>query len=75
MKINNGIHKILFSKGKLYLDGIQIAGEGINPPKDVTFEFHVNNPNEKKVVEENPPTLEINVHDTVAGRDIGPGQK
>lgn len=75
MNISNGIHKILFSKGKLYLDGVQIAGAGILPPKDITFEFNVNKPEEKPVPEKDPSILEINVYDSIRGKDLGPGQK
>lgn len=72
-------HKILFSKGKLYLDGKLIAGEGIIPEKDVTFEFVIMPKTEEKKEEEKPPTsdpsvLQINVKDSVNSKDIGPGQ-
>lgn len=70
MKLNDGlVHKILFSRGKLYLDGIQIAGDGIIPDKDICFELQTSGELPK-----DPSILEINVHDTVAGKDIGPGQ-
>lgn len=73
MKINDGAHKILFRQGKLYLDGVQIAGEGVLPAnKEVTFDFQVGQP---KPVEKNPSILEINVFDSIPARDLGPGQK
>jgi len=79
MKITNGKHRILFSKGKLYLDGIQIAGEGILPEKNVAFEFQVNKPEESpetsQKVEKDPSVLEINVHESMALQSIGPGQR
>ena len=78
MNINNGNHKILFSKGKLYLDGVQIAGEGIIPAKDILFEFKINKPEESKeevVISKDPSILEINVHDSIKGVDKGPGQR
>ncbi len=70
-------HKILFSNGKLYLDGVQLAGEGISPPKDVMFEFKVNTEPEDEPVEQlkNPEFLEINVAEDMNMRDVGPGQK
>lgn len=75
MKINNGTHKILFSKGKLYLDGVQIAGEGVLPEnKEVVFEFHVGQKEESTEIKDSS-LLEINVHDSVTGKDLGPGQK
>jgi len=75
MELTNGKHQIRFIKGKLYIDDTQIAGEGITPQKDVIFEFFVN-----KVVEEvnknsDSSVLEVNVHDTVSGKDLGPGQR
>jgi cell division ATPase FtsA len=77
--LNDGqTHKLLFSKGKLYLDGVQIAGEDILPGKDISFEFKTNVPTQEVVKEEvkekDPSILEINVHDKVAGRSVGPGQ-
>jgi hypothetical protein len=77
--LNDGqTHKLLFSKGKLYLDGVQIAGEDILPGKDISFEFKTNVPVQEAVKEEvkekDPSILEINVHDKVAGRSVGPGQ-
>lgn len=77
-KLENGSHKILFSKGKLYLDGNQIAGEGILPDKEVTFDFQVNKPEEiedEKIIGHDPSILEVNVHDSVSGKDMGPGQR
>lgn len=79
MKLNDGqTHVILFSCGKLYLDGTQIAGEGIEPQKDVRFEFKVNTESNKEepVSEsgESPEILSINVHDQVMGKGVGPGQ-
>jgi hypothetical protein len=76
-KLANGNHKILFSRGKLYLDGIQIAGEGILPDKEVTFDFQVNIPEEmtREIVSQDPSVLEVNVHDSVSGKDLGPGQR
>ena len=78
MKINNGTHKIFFSMGKLYLDGVQIAGEGILPLKDVMFEFQVNKPEEVEIksnLKKDPSVLEINVFDEIPIKDVGPGQK
>jgi len=76
-KLTNGSHKILFSRGKLYLDGIQIAGDGIFPDKEVAFEFQVNKPEEviKEASFKDPSILEVNVHDSVSGKDLGPGQR
>jgi len=77
-KLTNTSHKILFSKGKLYLDSIQIAGEGITPDKEVTFDFQVNIPEEienSKIISHDPSILEVNVHDSVSGKDLGPGQR
>jgi hypothetical protein len=76
-KLENGNHKILFSKGKLYLNGIQIAGEGITPDKEVTFDFQVNKHEEKKreITNQDSSILEVNVHDSVSGKDLGPGQR
>ena len=74
--ITSGKHKVLFSKGKLYLDDVQIAGEGILPDKNVTFEFQINKPNEEQPVSiKDPSVLEVNVHDAVAARGVGPGQR
>ena len=72
-------HKILFSKGRLYFDGTQIAGEGITPDKDVLFEFAVKDEIihkkvETSVKEKDPSVLEVNVVDEVRSKDIGPGQ-
>ena len=79
MKIQNGKNRILFSGGKLYLNDIQIAGEGIVPSKDVVFEFQVNKPEEPVniplVVENHPSVLEVNVHEAMAIQGVGPGQK
>ena len=73
-------HKILFSKGRLYYDGAQIAGEGITPDKDVLFEFVVKDEIihkkvETLVKEKDPSILEVNVVDEVRSKDIGPGQR
>jgi hypothetical protein len=76
--ISNGTHKILFSNGKLYLDGVQIAGEGIFPKKDVTFEFKVNSTEKVERIEKpgiHSDILEINVFDEMPMKDVGPGQK
>lgn len=75
--LTNGTHKVLFSCGKLYLDGVQIAGEGINPPKDVVFEFQINKLETLKEEEKSKDisVLEVNVHDSVAARGVGPGQR
>ena len=72
-------HKILFSKGRLYLNDVQIAGIGITPEKDVLFEFAVkgeiiHNKVETPVKEKDPSILEINVVDEVKSKDVGPGQ-
>lgn len=76
MKIDNGSHKILFSRGNLYLDGVQIGGEGILPAKDILFEFNIDNKNiVNEPVEKDPSILEINVFDAIPAHDIGPGQK
>ena len=79
MNLKNGTHKIFFSQGKLYLDGVQIAGEGVIPNKEVTFEFQVNHPEEKtenrEIISHDPSILEVNVHDSVSGQDLGPGQR
>lgn len=77
MNITNGIHKILFSKGKLYLDDVQIAGPGIFPPKDICIEFRVNVPEVENKTEpvKDPSILEVNVHDSVFGKDVPPGQR
>jgi hypothetical protein len=77
--LNDGqLHKVLFSKGKLYLDGVQVGGEDIAPNKDITFEFKTNMPTTEVVKDitpiKDPSILEINVHDKVAGRAVGPGQ-
>jgi hypothetical protein len=74
MNIQNGTHKILFSKGKLYLDGSQIAGDGILPEKDVVFEFQVNIPETVVAAPKDPSILEVNVHDSIATKALGPGQ-
>jgi len=71
MKIDNGTHRILFSNGKLYLDGVQIAGDGIAPQKDVVFEFEIKRPLEEPRNEE---FLNVNVSDKISSKDIGPGQ-
>jgi hypothetical protein len=76
-KLTNGSHKILFSKGKLYLDGIQIAGDGITPDKEIVFDFQVNKPEEiekKEIISRDPSVLEVNVYDSVIGKAVGPGQ-
>lgn len=69
-QITNGNHKILFKQGKLFLDGIQIAGEGIIPDKEVVFEFQINKPEEKG----DDSILEVSVHDSIKSKDLGPGQ-
>ena len=76
-KLANGNHRIFFSCGKLYLDGFQIAGEGILPAKEVAFDFQVNRPEEliKEKTFIDPSILEVNVHDSVSGKDLGPGQR
>ena len=77
MEILNGKHRIRFSKGKLYLDDNQIAGEGILPEKDVIFEFNINRPEEPKInpiISKDSSILEVNVNDSVRGKDVGPGQ-
>lgn len=74
MNISNGKHKILFSQGKLYLDGVQIAGEGIYPPKDVVFEFHTEKKEDPIPVQEDPSILSVNVHDSINATALGPGQ-
>jgi len=79
--LNDGeIHKLFFSRGKLYLDGTQIGGEGISPEKDIAIEFKTNlipavtsKPNNLST--KDPSVLEINVKDSVSGGDIGPGQR
>jgi len=78
MTIEIKTHKVLFSKGKLYLDDKQIAGEGITPDKDIVFTFQVKS--EIKEVEKKEelafsPFLSVNVHDSIKGRDLGPGQR
>lgn len=74
MNISNGTHKILFSKGNLYLDGIKIAGDDIFPQKDVIFQFNINKPEETKIIKDTS-ILEINVFDAIKGKDLGPGQR
>jgi hypothetical protein len=73
---DGGIHKVLFSQGKLYLDGVQIGGEPLDPAKQISFEFKTNSspgiPEEKPL--KDPSLLEINVFDKVAGKSVGPGQ-
>lgn len=68
-------HKILFSKGKLFLDNIQIAGEGITPEKDVLFEFSLKEEIQREVKVKDPSILEVSVVDAVNSRDVGPGQR
>ena len=73
-------HKILFSRGRLYLNNVQIAGIGITPEKDVLFEFAVKDEvihkkGETPVKEKDPSVLEVNVVDEVRSKDIGPGQR
>ena len=74
----NGTNRILFSNGKLFLNNIQIAGEGIVPQKDILFEFNINKPeniiNISPDPEESPPILEISVFDAIKGKSVGPGQ-
>ena len=83
MRLNDGkTHRILFSNDKLYLDGIQIAGEGMELSKDVLFEFEVNNSTEaiKDSSEDllgthtTIPVGEVDVHDSIKGKDLGPVQ-
>ena len=69
------MHKVLFSRGKLYLDGVQIAGEDNFPRKDVVFDFNINKPQEPVITPKDPSILEINVHDSIKGKDLGPGQR
>jgi len=72
--LNDGqTHKIFFSAGKLYLDGVQIAGEGMNPLKDIVFEFKTNTIQEE-VPQDAPEFLEVNVFDAIKGKGVGPGQ-
>jgi len=70
-------HKLLFSKGKLYLNDKQIAGEGITPEKDVLFTFQVKTEQPEVLSNDSTfsPVLSVNVHDSIKGRDLGPGQK
>ena len=73
-------HKILFSRGRLYLNDVQIAGTGITPDKDVLFEFAtkeeiVHKKVETPVKEKDPSILEVNVVDSVNSKDVGPGQR
>ena len=69
--INDGkIHNVLFSKGKLFLDDVQIAGEGLLPEKEITFQFKTN-----LIETPAPEFLEVNVFDKVAGKSVGPGQR
>ena len=74
--LNDGkTHKVVFSRGKLYLDGVQIGGDDIAPGKDIAFDFKTNVREVERVKEKDPSLLEINVHDSVANKDVGPGQK
>ena len=73
-------HKILFSRGDLFLDGVKIAGNGITPEKDVLFEFAVKDriihkKIEIPVIQKDPSILEVCVFDSVNSKDVGPGQK
>ena len=73
-------HKILFSKGRLYLNNVQIAGIGITPEKDVLFEFAtkeeiIHKKVESPVKEKDPSVLEVNVVDSINSKDVGPGQR
>jgi hypothetical protein len=80
--LNDGLtHKVIFSRGKLYLDGVQIGGEDIAPGKDIAFEFNTKIPEqmpdvirEAEYSEKPPEFLSINVHDKVMGKAVGPGQ-
>lgn len=80
--LNDGLaHKVVFSRGKLYLDGIQIGGEDVAPGKDISFEFNTKAPEpmpevirDTEYIEKTPEFLSINVHDKVAGKSVGPGQ-
>lgn len=68
--INDGEkHKLVFSNGRLYIDDIQVAGEEMEP-ETFEIEFIAS----RELVEEAPPLLEINVHDSVTGKSVGPGQ-
>ena len=74
--LNDGqSHKVVFSRGKLYLDGAQIGGEDIAPGKDIVFDFKTNPRNVEPVQVKDPSLLEVNVHDSVVNKDVGPGQK
>lgn len=76
--LENNKYRILFSRGRLFLNDVQIAGIGITPEKDVLFEFAVKGEivrNQVEIPQENPPVLKINVVDSVNSKDIGPGQK
>ena len=71
--LNDGnVHKVLFSQGKLYLDGVQIGGEPLDPAKQIAFEFKTNVVQPEPV--KDPSILEINVQDKVAGKSVGPGE-
>lgn len=73
--LNDGqLHKVIFSRGKLYLDGVQIGGDDVAPGKDIAFEFKTNVREVEQVVKD-PSILEVNVHDSVVNKDVGPGQK
>lgn len=71
----NGLNRILFKNGKLFLNDIQIGGEDLFPNKEIRFEFQVNKPTEKQKQTKDPSILEVNVHDSIKGVDKGPGQK
>lgn len=57
---DNEIHTVLFKEGKLFLNNVQIGGEGVEQNKDIVFQFRV--PKEK-----DPSVLEINISDTIVG--------
>lgn len=70
MNINDGLeHTVLFRNGNLFLDNVQIGGDGINQGKDIIFKFKTDIPKPK-----DPSILEVNVHDSVAAQALGPGQ-
>lgn len=74
IKLNDGeTHKILFSCGKLYLDGKQIAGRGIHPSKDIMFEFKVSieeKEGDTTTQTQNTSMLDISTHDSIDMGDI-----
>lgn len=86
MNLNDGKeHIVKFSKGSLYIDGNKVAGVGIVPEKEIVFKFRTNIIQEVPKVgairdaeiikeEKFEPILSVNVKDTIASKDIGPGQ-